>query len=296
MQKKYLWFAAPVLVVVGLVIVAFLKDSRTNKVILHLGEQNKQRLEILASIQNTDPIKDEMELRLDFIAVGDELIDANTNQLRQDIYLVANGADKTEFVFKKGQRLSATYMTFGLYDGSYTSYPFDQHKLDFELVAWVGSAHLDESKILPLYFELASHGQGFNVSAKEDPSSRSSEGYVAAELRVVRSATTILWAVFVMLLLWAMAWAVISVTHAFVTGKRKLEFGAFTWMGSMLFAFVGFRSAAPGAPLIGALIDVLAFFWAELIVATCLVITVFTYLQQKPEAKSLEISKQNPVQ
>lgn len=46
------------------------------------------------------------------------------------------------------------------------------------------------------------------------------------------------------------------------------------WMAATLFALIGMRNAAPGAPPIGSLIDYVAFFWAEGIIAACLVVTV----------------------
>ncbi|MFF2744216.1 DUF4436 family protein [Kitasatospora sp. NPDC058048] len=39
-------------------------------------------------------------------------------------------------------------------------------------------------------------------------------------------------------------------------------------MAATLFALVGIRNAAPGGPPIGSLIDCIAFFWAEAIIAT----------------------------
>ncbi|MFD0574689.1 DUF4436 family protein [Kitasatospora gansuensis] len=45
-------------------------------------------------------------------------------------------------------------------------------------------------------------------------------------------------------------------------------------MAATLFALVGLRNAAPGSPPIGSVIDYVAFFWAEGIIAASLACTV----------------------
>ena len=266
------------------------QDANSSGVLLEIGSTQEDRLDVQASIQTIDPIKGEMSVRLDFSGHGQGLVNGD-GALLKEINIITNSALKHEIQFKKGQRLSAVDIVIGLYDGQYSRYPFDRHRADLELSAWTNESS-ENAGVLPLQLELSGAVPGLKVQAKADPEVAATfksdprrladAGFVSVQLGVERSATTTFWALFVMLLLWAMALAVVAVTSAFAMGKRKLEFGAFTWMGSMLFAFVGFRSAAPGVPPIGALIDVLAFFWAELIVALCLVMTVVVYLRRSP--------------
>jgi Domain of unknown function (DUF4436) len=278
--KKYLLVLVPVLAVAGMFWL-YSQDSGNRGDLLTLGSDRGDRLEVQAAIQTVDPIKGEMSVRLDFTAHGNSLLNQD-GTLLQEINILINSTTKNEVVFKRGQRLSAVEITTSLYDGQYTNYPFDRHRADLEVSAWINGTADDRLEYLPLQLELASTVYGFRLQANQDPESQADKGYLAVQLGIARAATTTVWALFVMFLLWAMALAVVAVTHSFATGQRKLEFGAFTWMGSMLFAFVGFRSAAPGVPPIGALIDVLAFFWAELIVAVCLVTTVLVYLRRSP--------------
>jgi hypothetical protein len=44
------------------------------------------------------------------------------------------------------------------------------------------------------------------------------------------------------------------------------------------FAFAAVRNAQPGTPPIGTYSDFISFFWAEVIIALCLIILVFTWL------------------
>ena len=50
--------------------------------------------------------------------------------------------------------------------------------------------------------------------------------------------------------------------------------------GMITFALVPLRNAMPAAPPIGALSDIISFFWAEIIVAVCLVAGVVTWLKR----------------
>ncbi len=71
---------------------------------------------------------------------------------------------------------------------------------------------------------------------------------------------------------------------AIVFFDKRIEATIFSWLGAMLFAFPALRSAVPGAPPIGAAIDYFAFFWAETMVALCLLTILVTYIRRPLEA------------
>jgi hypothetical protein len=54
----------------------------------------------------------------------------------------------------------------------------------------------------------------------------------------------------------------------------------FGWMGALLFALVPLRNAMPAVPPVGVLSDIVSFFWAEIIVAVCLVVSVTTWIKR----------------
>ncbi|MFZ2488835.1 MAG: DUF4436 family protein [Anaerolineae bacterium] len=234
-------------------------------------KQQPNLLDIKATIQGIDPGKGEMNVRLEFTPNG--ALDGGEGWSTQsDIAIYTSSSLKPEIILKAGQRITAQDVALPLYDGDYSLYPFDEHTAEL----WFVAISPEQETALPLRVELAGQVFGYRVQGK--PDADNSVDLAALVLTVERSPLTRIWAVFVMILLWAMSLSVAGVASSMLLGRRKLEFAAFTWMGSMLFAFVGFRSAAPGAPPIGSLIDVLAFFWAELIVAVSLVTVVLTYL------------------
>jgi hypothetical protein len=77
--------------------------------------------------------------------------------------------------------------------------------------------------------------------------------------------------VFIMAVMWALALAAIAVVVNLVARRRRFE-GAFTaFLAALLFAFPTVRNALPGIPPVGVLFDYAAFFWAEVIVALALI-------------------------
>ena len=266
--------AALLVITFALALLSFNGEGDKRAVWLTAGAdaaQQADRLVIKVSIQAIDPTRGEMNARLEFTPRG--AFDLGEGWAAQsDIVIYTSSSVKPEVAIKQGQRIPAQDIVLPLYDGDYSIYPFDAYAADL----WFVAVNEANGETLPVHVELAGQVFGYRVQAQAD--SDSSAEAVSLGLTVGRAALTRIWAVFVMLLLWAMSLSVAGVAVSMLLGRRKLEFAAFTWMGAMIFAFVGFRSAAPGAPPIGSLIDILAFFWAELIVAVSLVTVVLTYL------------------
>jgi hypothetical protein len=54
----------------------------------------------------------------------------------------------------------------------------------------------------------------------------------------------------------------------------------FSFTAALLFAFAAVRNAQPGTPPIGTYSDFMSFLWAEVIIALCLIILVFTWVMR----------------
>jgi hypothetical protein len=70
--------------------------------------------------------------------------------------------------------------------------------------------------------------------------------------------------------------AVLGGAQVLVRKRPGIVWPALGWMAATLFALVSLRNAAPGAPPIGSIMDYLAFFWAEGIIAVGLAVTAAT--------------------
>jgi hypothetical protein len=267
----------------ALVFSAYQEEGANRSAWLSAGadpDQTADRMDVLATVQSVDPIKGEAVVRLDFFPKG-TLASADGWSATRDFTVYTNSSLKPSIAYKKGQRINAVDVTFELYNGLYTDYPFDRH--DSEIQIYIGSMGQPKSEgeqpqeeMLPVSVELFGMVHGFSLQGVV--AAESAPDFADINLTIARSSSTIVWAVFVMALLWLMTLGVVGVTFYVVLFNRKLEFGSFAWMGAMLFAFVSFRSAAPGVPPIGSLIDFVAFFWAEFLVAASLIVMVTVYL------------------
>ncbi|MFC8142400.1 DUF4436 family protein [Streptomyces paradoxus] len=87
---------------------------------------------------------------------------------------------------------------------------------------------------------------------------------------LARSGSLLVFAVFMMVVMWALAASVLIGAWYLTTGSEGLVWPGLAWMAATLFALAAFRNTAPGTPPIGCVPDWFAFLWAESIIARCL--------------------------
>ena len=90
-------------------------------------------------------------------------------------------------------------------------------------------------------------------------------------LHVDPSWATVVFAVFIMFVMWALALGAVSVAVNLIRRRRKFEGSFATLLAALLFAFPTVRNNLPGIPPVGVLFDYAAFFWAEALVALSLI-------------------------
>jgi hypothetical protein len=123
---------------------------------------------------------------------------------------------------------------------------------------------------------------GFRINAAKNP--ESTEDYVALDMKISRSSTVIFFSMFITVLMWGVTIAVLVLTLSVLLRGRKIEIGMFSFLAALLFAFAAVRNSQPGVPPIGTYSDFIAFFWAEVVIALCLLLIIFTWLL-RPTAK-----------
>ena len=94
--------------------------------------------------------------------------------------------------------------------------------------------------------------------------------------------------VFMVLILFILI-ALFAITVAYVVGaaKRRIEPALIGWGAALLFALPALRNAMPGAPPIGAWIDILVFLWVIVIAVISYLVVVSTWVRKSapPEKK-----------
>jgi hypothetical protein len=155
-------------------------------------------------------------------------------------------------------------------DGDTSTYPFHHLKVQISALASTAGG-VRSGRTVPLQLHISSSLAGYRVSTQ----STVREGtLVDVVLNVDPSWGAVLFAVFIMVVMWALALGALAIAVSLVTGRRRFE-GAFAgFLAVLLFAFPTVRNSLPGIPPVGVLFDYAAFFWAEALVAIALIVLI----------------------
>ena len=281
------------------------------------GEKDPNHIEVAVKLMSIDPNKGDVVARMEFEPKGIYIANDGLT-LARDVKLLVNGATgKQEIDFPKGKRMNPMEVTVNMHEGLVTDYPFDKHKAYLEMYFLPGKEEkkstdtaakpaqaaatptpapetppagdegtteqpkkaeveeeADDEISIGVDFEASI--SGFKIEAAK--AKESTDDYVGIDMTIARASTTKFFSFFVMAMMWGLTIAVLLLTLSCVLRGRKVELAMFSFTAALLFAFAAVRNAQPGTPPIGTYSDFISFFWAEVIIALCLIALVFTWL------------------
>lgn len=227
------------------------------------GSRAADRVDVEAAVQSVDAAAGELVLRVRVGprgALGEEGGAAPV----ADLSLQTSVATLSDLEFEAHERLAPKDLRVAMAGGSISDYPFDTYDTDVEFRAVLGG------KPVPVRMLFSNADPLFSVSVAPPPSGQ--EAVVA--LKLSRSGSLLVFAVFMMVAMWALASSVLLGAWYLTTRRQGLVWPALAWMAATLFALAAFRNTAPGTPPIGCVMDWFAFFWAEAVIALCLIVVV----------------------
>ncbi|MFD8204926.1 DUF4436 domain-containing protein [Streptomyces sp. NPDC059695] len=227
------------------------------------GGSAPDRVDVDASVQRVDAAGRELILRV-LVTPRGELAEAGGVSPTEDLTLQTSTSTRGDLSFKAHSRIATMDLPVTLTGGSITDYPFDAYDAAVEFSATQGGEKV------PVRMTLSNSDALFSaeVDASDD------NGTAVFDIGLARSRSVLVFAVFMMTAMWALAVSVLTGTWFLVTRRKGLTWPALGWMAATLFALAAFRNTAPGSPPIGSLLDYLAFLWAETVIAFCLVTVV----------------------
>ncbi|WP_280831916.1 DUF4436 family protein [Mycolicibacterium frederiksbergense] len=154
--------------------------------------------------------------------------------------------------------------------GTITDYPFDRYStvMTFRIIGADGTE-------LPVAVSIWGSDPFFGTKLLEQtPSAGGPDQPVTVYLGATRSTPTLVFAVFVMVLMLGLAAAAVTASYYVLRWRRGLVFPACSMMAAVLFALIPLRNAVPGNPPIGSVIDFVSFFIAETVIAIALIASV----------------------
>ncbi|MFF0739283.1 DUF4436 domain-containing protein [Streptomyces sp. NPDC004111] len=227
------------------------------------GGAAADRIDIDATVQRVDATGRELVLRV-LVTPRGALAEAGGLSPAEDLTLQTSPSVRGDLSFRAHSRIASVDVPVALSGGSITDYPFDSYETDLEFAAVQGG------ESVPVRMTLTNRDALFSFGAD----ATESRGAAVFSAEVARSGGALVFAVFMMAAMWALAVAVLLGGWFLVRRRRGLTWPALGWMAATLFALAAFRNTAPGAPPIGSLLDYLAFFWAETLIAFCLTVVV----------------------
>lgn len=174
-------------------------------------------------------------------------------------------------------------------------YPFDVYRLEFFIFGYFGSNEQD-SPAVPIGLFFDGSMQGFKAAATLNVQNGSNvlrRKQLVVNIVVERTATTKFFAMFVIVIMWAVTFLLLTlVVDTFVHHRTVTPIIPMTCTG-FLFALSGIRSSAPYVPSEAVAMDILGYFFCMSIVAVCFVLTiVLSILQKETDSKKLAIERE----
>jgi hypothetical protein len=256
-------------------------------------------------------------LRLDFSPLGNLAVQnaklANWDTLKGPITLVTTGllaeppgssslsdpsatpptyqTASSSYVFLRGEYMQDLDVAFPLVTGTLQTgpntggpnlsgttsarYPWDTYTnpnwISFQPLRGMGPA----GKTIPSCVGLTSTVGGWAFSVEPGT-------FNSFDFSFARSSPVKFYSYFVMGLMWALALGGVAMAVIMIMRKQdEIDTAAFAYLAALLFAFPLIRQTLPGNPGPGSLIDVLAYYWTEVIVALTLVVLLVRWITLK---------------
>jgi hypothetical protein len=165
--------------------------------------------------------------------------------------------------------------------GTVQEYPFDTYAVDAQVQ--VHSLFADSYDPLPANASVFFRVPGW--SSRDGSTGPLAGQGVSLSTELARDGSTKSIALMLLLLMVILAAIAILVTGSATRGRMRLELSVASWMTALLFALIPLRGFFPGAPPLGSWMDILVFFWVELVLMLSVAAVVTTILMRANDAR-----------
>lgn len=244
----------------------------------------EDKVEIAMTVLGFDPIKGEVEARLEFTPKGKYAM-PDGDYVSQNLLLTTNNVDKqgSEITFRDERFMDAVVVRYTTIEGDVHSYPFDNYTSEMTIyLDSTGSVDPDEAtdfKPVPMEFTSVASIPGFEIDISPVANENKPE-LVSMEIDIKRSSAAQFFSLVVMFIMWTLSiLAFLLAVRVWRSGKLP-ETAMLGLMAALLFAFPAIRNAQPNVPPVGTLSDFLSFLWTESLVVLALMILGSCWLRR----------------
>ena len=247
---------------------------------------NPDRVEATVWISHVDPTLQTLSMTVTEIQPVGKYSDEGS--FADDAALTLNSIGEWRFAIDGGDSADDDLVKTGI-TGWVADYPFDHYIANISLTL-TGA----DGKDIPTAITVFNSDAFYQI---ETAQADSPDGGTLINLSIRRTTSTLVFGIFIMVLMLALAAASAVAAYYVLHWKRGLDLTACSLMAGMLFALIPLRNAVPGDPPIGSIIDFGSFFIAEATIAISLILcVVLGYRQQrKADEISAGLSPGSPV-
>ncbi|RKT19997.1 uncharacterized protein DUF4436 [Streptomyces sp. 1114.5] len=244
-------------------------------------------VELNVASQDFDPGGAQLTLFVVAVPHGGLAQGPGSSAFTRQVEITVGAITRTVLRTAPGEVTAPQLVQAGLYGGTETDYPFDRYRFT------VGFSASDATGAVPVGLVFGDADPFFAVhpTAEHPTADGPTTGTVVLNARATRARSTLILAWFMIAAMWALALAVMGGAEVLYRGRLGMVWPALGWMAATMFALIGMRNAAPGGPPIGSLIDYVAFFWAEAIIATSLTAAVITGTRVERRKRGAEAAR-----
>ena len=242
----------------------------------------KPPLNIYLEVLSVDPVKQSVQIRLDFAAKSEPGGLRHPGAPATDMLVeISDGSDVQDVELQAGQAGSSK--TLQLYArGALENYPVDRYNGTLRIRVVEGKKPAGAPAVpvrLTTWEEIA----GWEVTtARGDAAGPDADAGVSLTLRAQRPAAQVFFAFVLFAAMILLAVSALIISALVFLGVRRVEATLVSALGAMVFAVPALRNVLPGAPPLGVRADAFVFLWVQLAVILGLTLFVATWARTSP--------------
>ncbi len=224
------------------------------------------------------PVAGEMQARV-AIELSDDLLQEGTEKLDRPVSVTVNGSQGTTRIFQAGETTAPFEVSLPLTEGNTSRYPFDSYKGSALIVVTADPEGIQKAS--PSIIEARSIVSDFDLSGSPVTEvTDAGSPFTSVTLSATRPATTTVYAVWLMILMWGLAVTGLLLVWAVVIWMVDLPFWAVGYLVGVLFALPPLRDSLPGRPPPGTIFDYGSFYWSITLIGVNLILVLVVWLRR----------------
>jgi hypothetical protein len=288
-----------------LAIVGYAKSGKT-----HIDERNApvtEGVNVDLDTLSIDPVAHLVTVRATLFPQGSYL-DAHENEFAIGLRVTSRTLkESTTFDIDPGQAVGNSFQFDLPVQGDPEHYPLDTFEYAYPDPDHPGQQTaaplikieklLDDGRTEPAAVGPASDDPGGLIGWTERWRVTGDGSTLYAQIIIERSGAIVGAVGVIVLLVLAMAMLAATIAWSVATARRPVEATMAGWFAAMLFALIPLANSMPGAPPVGAWIDVFVFLWAEIVLLASMGVFILSWFRfrEPPDYSNLHDSRENRV-